>query len=136
MKLAIRERRLGEIPAGALLMLPLFFLPLGAYLVGSGALNLGTCGFKVIMGLPCLTCGSTRATMYLFQGNVLEALHHQPMMMLIYMVLTSWGLVSLWAFFARKSVRLKLTDRQDLLLKIALVGIPLSNWTYLVFAGI
>lgn len=136
MQLELQSRKLGEIPVGAILMLPLFFLPLGAFMVGANAINLGTCGFKMLLGLPCLTCGSTRATIFLFDGNLGEAIYYQPMMLLIYAILLVWGAVSLWGFIARKRVLMKLSDREDLVLKLLIVGIPLANWAYLVSAGI
>ncbi len=117
-------------------MLPLFILPLLGHYVGNGSINLGTCAMKVATGLPCLTCGSTRATMLLFDGHVLDALTFQPMMMFIYLFLTIWGSISLWAFVTRKRVKIKLTDREDFVLKALLVGIPITNWFYLVNAGI
>ena len=121
---------------GAYLMLPLFVLPLLGHYVGNGAINLGTCAVKIMAGLPCLTCGSTRATMLLFDGHILDAISFQPMMMFIYVLVAFWGSISLWAFLRRKRVRIKLTDREDFVLKALLVGIPISNWFYLVSAGI
>ena len=136
MQIEIRERKLGEIPVGAILMVPLFFLPLGAFLVGTDTIDLGICGFKMMFGLPCLTCGSTRATLHLLDGSLLEALRHQPMMLSIYALLLVWGALSLWAFATRKSLKLKLTDREDWALKAVIVGVPCGNWAYLIAAGI
>ena len=31
------------------------------------------CWFQAVVGLPCPSCGSTRATMELFRGNLIEA---------------------------------------------------------------
>ena len=117
-------------------MVPLFFLPLGAWLVGSNTLVLSTCGFKVAFGLPCVSCGSTRATLHLFDGDFWTALTFQPMTMLIYTLLTGWGLLSLWALLTRRSVSIDLSKREDMTVKLSLVFVPLINWSYLVWAGI
>lgn len=136
MRLQLSQRKPGEIPIGALLMLPLFGLPLGAYLVERELVDLGTCGMKAAFDLPCLSCGSTRATLHLFHGELLSAVTLQPMMMGIYLLLIVWGAVSLWAFATRRHVGLVLSDREDMAVKLALLSIPLINWAYLILAGV
>ena len=136
MRVYTRARRLGELPLGVFFMLPVLLLPLGAWLVESGSLVLRGCGMKKALGMPCLSCGSTRATLNLLHGNVLEALLFQPMMIGIYALFAIWGMVSLASFVVGRRLVIELDDREDLAFKIVVVTVPFLNWIYLVAMGI
>ncbi len=136
MQIYTRPRKLAEFPLGAVLMLPLFGLPLGGWLLEHDHLHFGTCSMKSSFGLPCLSCGATRGTLRLFHGDPFGAIAFQPMMMTIYLCLIVWGAVSLWGLMTRKRVVLTLTDREDLVFKLVLIFGPLLNWVYLWRMGI
>ena len=136
MKLEVQNRQPGHIPLGALLMLPLFALPLGAWLVQQHYGDLGTCAMKLIVGIPCLTCGATRATVRLLHGDLAGALSFQPMILGVYAALLIWGMISLLLFVRGKRARIRLGRRGDILFKTTLVVVPLANWIYLIAAGI
>lgn len=136
MQIYTRDRALGEFPLGAFLMLPLFGLPLGGWMLEHGHINFGTCSMKVSFGLPCLSCGATRGTLRLFHADPFGAIAFQPMMMTIYLGLLVWGAASLWGLIRRKRVVLHLSDREDMLFKFALIFGPLLNWVYLWRMGI
>ena len=136
MEIYTRERELGELPLGAFLMLPLFGLPLGGWMLEHGVTSFGRCGMKASFGVPCLSCGSTRGTLRLFHGDVLGALSYQPMMMMIYAILLIWGMSSLWGVVKRRRLVVHLSDREDLILKLFIIGVPVANWIYLYKMGI
>lgn len=136
MRVVLTPRAPGELPIGAFAMLPLFALPLGAYLVESNALTLPVCGLKQAVGLPCLSCGATRATLNLLHGNLFTAISYQPMVMLIYVVLIVWGIISTWALVKQQSVSFELSKLQRWLIGSLFLIIPVVNWFYLVKAGI
>lgn len=124
------------MPIGVLFMLPLFALPLGAWLVQKGWIVFGLCGLKLTLGIPCLTCGSTRATIHLLHGNVLSALQMQPLIILVYGSFALWGVISLASFAVGRTVHLDFGAREHRFIKIALVATPFLNWAYLIAAGI
>lgn len=136
MKLQITPRPLGEVPIGALAGASLFFLPLGAWLIETELLTLSQCGFKRAFDLPCLSCGSTRATIHLLHGELFTAIAFQPLTLFIYALLLVWGGISFWALIRRRAVRLQLTKTEDVLAKVSLLVLPLLNWAYLVSAGV
>lgn len=136
MKIHVTKRERGDVPVGALVMLPLFALPLGAWAIEQGHVTFSTCGMKRLAGIPCLSCGSTRATLHLFEGEIGAAFAMQPMMMSLYVLLLVWGLVSLVSFARDRRVSLDLTRREDIAFKAALVLLPALNWAYLIYAGI
>ena len=136
MLIYVRPRKLAEFPLGAALMLPLFGLPLGGWMLEHGHTHFNRCAMKAHFELPCLSCGATRGTLRLFHGDLLGALSFQPMMMMIYATLLIWGMVSLWGLARHKRVVVHLSSREDLLLKIIIVAVPVLNWIYLWKMGI
>jgi hypothetical protein len=131
MEIYVRPRKLGEIPVGALVMLPLFALPWGGWMLEHDRLHFGRCAMKVKFELPCLSCGATRGTLRLFHGDLLGALAFQPMMISLYAAILLWGAISLWGFIRRERVVIYLSDREDLLFKAVIIFAPILNWLYL-----
>lgn len=136
MELYTRPRKLAEVPVGALLMLPLFGLPFGGWLIEQGHVSFGLCSMKAKFDLPCLSCGATRGTLRLFHGDPLGAIAYQPMMMLIYTALLVWGFISLWGFAFNKRVVVHMSDHEDMAIKLFIIGVPIANWIYLYKMGI
>ena len=136
MRLYTIPRPPGTVPVGAVLMSLLFALPMGAYLIDQGTLSMGTCAMKQLAGIPCLSCGSTRATFALLSGSLFDALRLQPLMITIYLSIAAWGLASLGTFLADRKLILDLTSREDLIFKISLITLPLLNWAYLIWRDI
>ena len=132
----IEQRQPGKVPLGAIFMLPLFLMPMGGYFVQEKASEMGMCSLKMLVGIPCMTCGSTRATMRLLYGDVLSAFLLQPMMIAIYFGVGVWGIVSFTSFLLDKRVRIILSDKLSLGWKISLAVIPLVNWAYLIAVGV
>jgi hypothetical protein len=96
-------------------------------------LNLFTCTFKKITGIPCATCGGTRSTFYLSHLRLKQSLLMNPMVFLGFVGLLMWGIISLIsiAFYKSKPITLALPGKR--LLIILIVGGILMNWTYLIF---
>lgn len=136
MRLYTVKRPRGTLPIGAMLMSTLFFLPLGAWLVETGILDLGICGMKLAFDLPCLTCGATRATMGLLGGQVIRAFLFQPLIIGIYFLLIIWGSMSLYTFMRDEKLVLELRGWEDILFKASLIMLPLLNWFYLFKTGV
>lgn len=63
------------------LVLGLFLLSFALEYLGSG------CAISSVIGFPCPGCGSSRATVLLFQGRLAEALHMHPLIILSLLML-------------------------------------------------
>jgi hypothetical protein len=79
----------GAAAAGAVLLWPL--LPRLAGLLPG-------CPFKRLTGLPCLSCGTTRAALSLLRGDFSAAFHFNPLSAALGIVFVAGGLLApVWA---------------------------------------
>jgi len=90
------------------------------------------CLFRRITQLPCLTCGSTRLVLSLVSGEVLRALAHNPLVML---VLALSGVSLTLRLVLGRQLRLALSPLQGKLAWVLLVAAALANWAYLIVTG-
>lgn len=103
--------------------------------LGLDRLPLTFCVFKGMSGLPCPTCGSTRAVARLFDLDLAGALAMNPITTLLAVVLAAWALADLVLLPRCRSLRIGLSLRGGRWLRgIALVAF-LANWVYLLVVG-
>jgi hypothetical protein len=129
-------RRPKTPPLGAFFALPLFLLPAGAWLVESDVLRLAKCSFKTFVGIPCMGCGATRATLNLLHGDISQAIFFSPMVAVGYFVLLAWGLLSAWLYVTEQELIVRTTKLSTWTLRIVLISLPFANWAYLMARGI
>lgn len=110
---------------------------IGAGLFGCQKAGLSLCLFHRWTGLPCLTCGSTRAFMLLLSGDVVGAFVQQPLATAVFFAVVS-GLTGYTfnLFVLRRHIALRLTRRERVRAIVATVGLILLNWAYLVWHGV
>ncbi len=86
------------------------------------------CPFHQLTGLPCPTCGTTRATFALLAGHPVEAWRLNPFMVTAGAVVGSLLVVRL---LAGRSLRLEMTPRQRSVAWLGLLALFAANWAYL-----
>lgn len=99
--------------------------------------DISFCIFKSVTDVPCPACGSTRATMLLFQGNVANSIFLNP----IGLLLNSFIAVSIfWIIsdiFRDKYSFLKfLTEDWSTRVKIGLLALIIINWIWNIEKGL
>lgn len=88
------------------------------------------CLFRRITGLPCPTCGSTRAALAALDGRPLDAISLNPLLPLAFALLGAW--IVLRVGFGRDVVlRLGRTGRIALWTIVALL--VLADWAYVIW---
>lgn len=99
------------------------------------AAGLPACPVKSIAGLPCLTCGTTRAALALAAFDLPAALAVNPLAALAWIALIGGGFAAGLGALAGRPLPL-VEPRPSLGLRLALGGALLGNWAYLLFAGV
>ncbi len=101
-------------------------------------LPLPQCGFHVLTGLPCPTCGLTRATRQLLHGNVAGAFHFNPLGVCVAGALVLFDIYAA-VVLALRLPRLRFDDISPVAarrIRIATVSVILINWAWLIAAGV
>jgi hypothetical protein len=123
-------------------------LPLGAVFLAIGAvaavavavlhldrLPILVCVFRAVTGVPCLTCGATRALGELAAGDLSGALAMNPLATLAAFALVPWGLGDLAVMTRGRALSLEIAPPAARALRILVVVAVLANWAYLIAAG-
>jgi len=96
------------------------------------ARELPPCPFRALVGIPCLTCGSTRALLALARFDVGAALSWNPLAAAVGIVFVLGGLVALVAALTGRGVE---TPRPAPAVRAALAIALAANWVFLVASG-
>lgn len=96
------------------------------------ARGMPACPFRELLGIPCLTCGSTRALLALARLDVGAAFSWNPLVACAGTVFVIGGIVALVAALVGGEVR---APRSTPLLRAALAAAIAGNWVFLVAAG-
>jgi Protein of unknown function (DUF2752) len=98
-------------------------------------LPVSLCYVKTLSGLPCPTCGSTRALGRLFALDVPGAFAMNPLVTLAAFVLLAWALADLALVPSRRALALEVGPSLGNALRVGAVAVIVANWAYLVAAG-
>ena len=91
------------------------------------------CTFKGLTGIPCPTCGATRAALYLSQGEIVAALAMNPLTTLGFMAAILYLLYSVVTLACDlPRVNFLFTDREKNMVRAALVILLFAQWFYLI----
>jgi hypothetical protein len=93
------------------------------------------CVFKGLTGLPCPTCGSTRALARLFGLDFAGALRMNPFTTLVAVVVAAWALADLALLPRRQALDVEVSPQVAFALRVGAFVLFLANWVYLVAAG-
>jgi hypothetical protein len=96
--------------------------------------HLRPCIFRTLTGLPCPTCGTTRAAVAFLHGDLVSAFVSNPLATLIGILFIAGApIAALWVVSGRPAIELPQTRSQWL--RWILVGVIAVNWLYLIFAS-
>ncbi|HET7293596.1 MAG TPA: DUF2752 domain-containing protein [Vicinamibacteria bacterium] len=117
-------------------------------LLGVAALGAGTaallrldrlpfaiCAFKAFTGLPCPTCGSTRAAAHLARLDLAGALAQNPLATAAAGALVAWGVLDLLLMLRGRALWLEVSPAVARALRLGAVAAIVANWAYLIAAG-
>jgi hypothetical protein len=111
---------------------------LGALLVGllrADRIPFTFCVVKGLSGLPCPTCGSTRAFGRLFDLDLAGALVMNPFTTVVALLIAGWALVDLVLLPSRRALRVGFSPVAGRTLRIVALVAFVANWIFLLVAG-
>jgi len=132
MRIIRQQKKTGKIEFGiiyggiaALVLCAARLLPLRSILPA--------CAFRGITGIPCPTCGSTRAVVHLAQGDIGASLVMNPLVSVCFLGAVVYFLYSLITLrYGGSRIAISLSEQERTALHVALVAFVLGNWTYLI----
>lgn len=86
-----------------------------------------TCHVRALTGVPCPTCGSTRAVLALFDGRWLDAFLFNPFVITATAIAVPLGLVRL---VAKHAVRFDMSRSAARLVWSGVTALFIMNWVY------
>jgi hypothetical protein len=99
-------------------------------------LPFSVCAFKATTGLPCMTCGTTRALARLMRFDLMGAVRVQPLATAALLSLAAWAAVDLALLTRGRRLRLSIDAAHVRWLLILGALAALANWAYLIRAGV
>jgi hypothetical protein len=123
------------LPVAALIGGGLAVLGAVASLLHLDQWGLPLCVFKAATGIPCLTCGGTRAVVRLANLDPLGALMMNPVVALAFLVLVPWAVADAVLALRRRSLVLEVGPGLGQALRWIAVPVLAANWAFLIIAG-
>ncbi|HSD28768.1 MAG TPA: DUF2752 domain-containing protein [Vicinamibacteria bacterium] len=107
----------------------------GVWLLRLDHLPLTFCLFKGLTGLPCPTCGSTRALGHLVALDFAGALRLNPFTTVLAVLVAAWAIADLALLPRGRALGLEVSPRLGFAIRVSALLLFLANWAYLVAAG-
>lgn len=125
----------GGLPVGALLAGVTMTGALAVSLLRLDHLPITVCTFKRLTGLPCPSCGSTRALAALARLDLGAAFALNPGATLAALLLLAWAVADLVLLVRRRALTVDVSPGLASVFRVSLVVAVLANWAYLLVAG-
>lgn len=122
-------------PSGVVLGLAAAAAVTGGALLHLDRLPVTVCMFKRITGVPCATCGSTRAMVRLVHLDLAGALAMNPLAVAAAALAALWCVADLLLLTRGRALAVDLTPRESRLVQAGVVAALLINWAYVIAAG-
>jgi hypothetical protein len=125
----------GRLPLGAV------FGTIGALgatavgLLGLDRLPFTVCLFKALTGLPCPTCGSTRAVGRLVHLDLAGAIAMNPLATIGAMMLAIWAVADFGLLARGRALDVEVGRPLSRLVRVLAVAVVAANWLYLLASG-
>jgi len=127
--------RAGGTPLGAIFLGCALAMAATVGLLHLDRLGVAFCVFKAVTGLPCMTCGTTRALARLFALDLRGALAMNPLTAAGALALVPWGAADIALFPRGRALVLEVSPGLAPVVRVAAVALLAANWAYLIVVG-
>ena len=93
------------------------------------------CAFKAVTGLPCMSCGTTRAFARLYSLDLPGAVTMNPLSAAVALALVPWGIADLALLSKGRALVLEVSPKRAPFVRVTAVTLVFANWAYLIVAG-
>ena len=93
------------------------------------------CTFRQLVGLPCLTCGMTRAWVAMAHGHPGQGLGWNPLGVALFLATVGALLYGIARSLGAPALRVERTPREGRVVSVVIVLTIAVNWTFVVLAG-
>ena len=137
MKLFWKKSSMSCVPLGIIYTAISFILVFGAVFAQKGVLGPFHCVFRAIMGIPCPTCGITRSLVAISHLDIIGAFWWNPLVFILLLIIWVWGLLSVFGLMTGRGAPIvEASGNPALILRIAFIVAVITNWAYLINAGV
>lgn len=102
--------------------------------------GLGFCWFKELTGLPCFSCGSTRALAAVLHGDILKSLQINPVLLVTLLLATLFGFSYISDYTLHTQFLKRMAASQRILKRppvySVLILAVLANWIWNITKGL
>jgi uncharacterized protein DUF2752 len=132
MRVIFKRRNRGQIDFGIIyggIVLAVLFIPWFYPVLSMSP----SCAFRGLAGVPCPTCGSTRAIVHLSHGEITSALAMNPIVSLVIVLSVLYFFYSvITQAFDCPRIGFILTEREKNAARVAAMLLLLTHWGWLV----
>ncbi|HRT30728.1 MAG TPA: DUF2752 domain-containing protein [Kiritimatiellia bacterium] len=131
MRLEFRQAAPEDLPRWLTILGAVLLIALGVIALDAAGVQI--CLFRRWTGLPCLTCGGTRAFAALATGDVIGAFRQQPLVSALLTVGAAAGAIHSLLLLCGRCLTLKTSERERRALLLVVVVLAVANWLYLLW---
>ena len=112
-----------------------------AYLQPYNKNSTSTCIIKNVTGIPCPSCGSTRAVVSIIKGNLSESLYWNPIGLVLSIILVVTPFWIAHDVIRKRDSLLKFYRRSEIFIRKWYIAIPailliIANWIWNIYKGL
>ena len=127
--------RAGATPLGAIFLACGLVIAAVVGVLHLDRLPVAFCAFKAVTGLPCMSCGTTRAFARLYSLDLPGAVTMNPLSAAVALALVPWGISDLALLPKGRALALEVSPRLAPFVRVTAVTLVFANWAYLIVAG-
>ena len=93
------------------------------------------CMFHSVTGVPCLSCGASRAVEAFFGGDFIGMFYYNPLIVLFCGALFFFSLFKLVEYIFKFELKIRVSEKYSLIARTLVITLIAANWLFLIVTG-